>query len=385
MLPTAHPYLACAPGCNCGAAPVLNALLGNARPSTRGLLRRDPARLTGLRRQILAEINRRYAKLQREIRELIITEDAFGLKPRNLSLNTRWQFLTNPNKLKAFQEWLTGKINEGVLGTTQTGESWIGKYITSAYKKGVMNSFFAARKKLAAVKGDDFIQGASSEFLRGSFGGPVALEKVQLLATRSYEQLKGVTQQMSSSMSRVLAQGVADGKNPYALVNELSKETGISKARAARVGRTEIMHAHSEGQLDSYEKLGVEELGVLAEWSTAGDDRVCPICKPLEGGIFTIEEARGLIPRHPNCRCTWIPANVSEDEANQVRSKKEIREAIAKSLRKETGKKSTAEAKEKSRWTGADKTFTGKPPQDRSTVAEIKKRNKKKNRGWQDA
>ena len=82
---------------------------------------------------------------------------------------------------------------------------------------------------------------------------------------------------------------------------------GINRRRATRLARTEIVHTYAEGSLDSYERLGVEEVGVLAEWSTAGDDRVCPQCSSLEGQILTIKEARGLIPLHPNCRCAWIP------------------------------------------------------------------------------
>jgi hypothetical protein len=42
---------------------------------------------------------------------------------------------------------------------------------------------------------------------------------------------------------------------------------------------------------------------------TAGDDRVCDECDSLEGLTFTIEEARRLIPVHPNCRCVFVPTN----------------------------------------------------------------------------
>lgn len=33
----------------------------------------------------------------------------------------------------------------------------------------------------------------------------------------------------------------------------------------------------------------------------------CPRCAGMEGTIFDIESARGLIPLHPNCRCTFAP------------------------------------------------------------------------------
>ena len=42
---------------------------------------------------------------------------------------------------------------------------------------------------------------------------------------------------------------------------------------------------------------------------TAGDDRVCSICEDIaEEGPYDIDQARGLIPAHPNCRCAFVEA-----------------------------------------------------------------------------
>lgn len=45
--------------------------------------------------------------------------------------------------------------------------------------------------------------------------------------------------------------------------------------------------------------------GLAAEFTTQGDDKVCPECELLAGEEYTVDEARGVIPVHPNCRCTW--------------------------------------------------------------------------------
>ena len=82
---------------------------------------------------------------------------------------------------------------------------------------------------------------------------------------------------------------------------------GLTRTRAIVIARTEVIAAHAEGQLDSYERLGIQEVQVQAEWMTAGDNRVCPECETLEGATLTVTEARGLIPRHPQCRCAWVP------------------------------------------------------------------------------
>jgi hypothetical protein len=47
---------------------------------------------------------------------------------------------------------------------------------------------------------------------------------------------------------------------------------------------------------------------------TAGDDRVCDVCDGISAnGPYTINQARGLIPAHPNCRCVFVAAGSMED------------------------------------------------------------------------
>jgi len=71
-----------------------------------------------------------------------------------------------------------------------------------------------------------------------------------------------------------------------------------------------------------YERVAAETVGkatiparLLAVGSeyvnsqTAGDDRVCIVCQDISAeGPYTLAEAQGLLPAHPNCRCAWVPA-----------------------------------------------------------------------------
>lgn len=68
------------------------------------------------------------------------------------------------------------------------------------------------------------------------------------------------------------------------------------------VARTETMRATNEGRLDGYER---SEVVKSVEWLTAGDKRVCDICEPHDREVFTLEESRGILPAHAQCRCTW--------------------------------------------------------------------------------
>lgn len=289
--------------------------------NARNPLRQDPTRTTTIQRRFALALRARFAKVRRHIIEFLVELDALGLKEKSTLVPFRklvgnvqpreFQFLTDAAKLKAFNDWLRQQIEADILSVdpgTDPTRPWTSTYIESSYKRGLMNAFAASKQ--GQLFDEDAANAKTQEaFLRSAFNQPETLSKVQLLSTRSFEQLKGITSTMSSNMNRILAQGIADGRGPADIAREMSDNIdGLSRGRAMVLARTELINAHAEGQLDTFEELGVEELGVKAEWSTAGDDRVCPQCAPMEGKVFSMQEARGMIPLHPQCRCSWIPA-----------------------------------------------------------------------------
>jgi SPP1 gp7 family putative phage head morphogenesis protein len=319
----------------------------------------DPSRTTLQRRAFVVEVVRRLRALKAAVVELVSTEDAFGLKPRQqfspLKTNARYEFLTSSDKVDAFNGWLQSQIDANVLGVQRGEDAWTAKYIESSYKKGMMRAYTDAHKKELAAK-PAFYNQSREQFLKDSFAAPETREKLKLLFTRTFEEMKGMTNAMKGQMSRVLADGLAHGRSAAEIAGDLADRIDVSMARAKTIARTEVIRAHAEGQLDSYEELGVKELGIMAEWSTAGDDAVCPLCVPLEGTVYKVEEARGLIPRHPNCRCTFIPAFADVKDKGQKRGKSRIVRAILKSVEAESPNSRTKEqAYGSSRWIGADK------------------------------
>lgn len=280
-------------------------------------MRLDPTRTTGLRRRFTAEMRRRFMAVVKEIQQLLVKEDALGMipnpKPTFNAEPQRWQFRTDEQKLTAFNGWLQGQVDQKILSVDgHKGEPWTNKYIDSAYKQGAMRAYIDTHKE-ALAQSADFYKGSQAEFLRQAFNQPERVSKLKLLYTRTYEDLRGVTAAMSQQMSRTLASGLANGYGPDKIAREMRNTiTGISKNRAEVLARTETIYAHSEGQLDSFKDLGVEEVGVMAEWATAGDDRVCSRCEEMEGKVFSVAKSHGLIPLHPNCRCTWLPSLETE-------------------------------------------------------------------------
>lgn len=278
----------------------------------------DPTRTALIRKTFAKEMRKRFKSISDIITEAVVDLDVLGLAgPRSamhFDLNTLveekvFEFLTDAKKVDAFRDWLQGQIDEKLLTAVGgiEGQPWTAPFIESAYRKGRLRAFFDVRKKDYPPGSPEF-EAAQIEYMRAGFFPGEMTSKIALLATRSFEQLRGITAIMSQNISRVLADGLAHGWDIDKMALEMRKVVrDITRKRAVMIARTEVIHAHAEGQLDGYEQLGIFEVSVLVEILTAGDDRVCKECAELEGEVFTIEEARGIIPLHPNCRCAWDP------------------------------------------------------------------------------
>lgn len=278
--------------------------------------------LDGTHRWVKRWLWSRHAEV-RAFRVALPVREALALMRRfpgaKLVSNTRWKFSSDPAKVMAFRGWLRKQLDIHIRGKSDE-ELWT-RYVQQGLQRGAGRTFddYSRRRGGDFGKSPDFYAGTKQEFLRSSFAQPVAIEKAQLLAQRSFTELEGVTDVMDKRMTRTLTDGLVEGKSPRQIAADLNRDVdGIGRARAETIARTELIRAHAEGQLLAMEKLGVKEVGVQVEWLTAGDDRVCPDCSDMEGSIFSIDDAKGMIPMHPGCRCAFIPV-IPEDEDEEVK------------------------------------------------------------------
>lgn len=282
--------------------------------------RLDPSRTYSLRRQFMLDMRRRFVAVSQAVQQYVVVDDAFGLAARDKpnankgdALATHavsYAFATDTQKVLAFQKWIQQQVDDKILVVHggEAGKPWTAKYVEAAYKKGAYRSY-ASKYRERAKEQPKWYGGTRGDFIRSAFYQPEMMSKVELLATRSYELLKGVTSQMSSEMNRVFASAIVEGKGAVATARALRETvTTLTNRRALAIARTEIVYAHAEGQLDGFAALGVGEVVAEVEWSTSGDGAVCEDCHAMEGTVYRIDEAHGLIPLHTNCRCAWTDA-----------------------------------------------------------------------------
>jgi SPP1 gp7 family putative phage head morphogenesis protein len=293
----------------------------------------DPTRTTTLRNTFARKMRKRFRNLRGVIRQAIIEQDCFGMQSDIITQQMAgpgykaFNFPRSADKVEGFIAWLQQQQQRGILeitGRTQVGAAadaaWTNQYITDSYKRGVHR----ARYELRAA-GYDVPELESTGGVQASLEAPVHADRLGLLWTRAFNELRGITEAMDQQISRVLAQGIADGDHPRLLARKINAvingmrgaELGLTdtlgrwipaERRAIILARTEIIRAHAEATLNEFDTWRMEGVRLQAEWMTAGDRRVCPRCETAAlDGPYTIEQARGMIPLHPQCRCTWLP------------------------------------------------------------------------------
>jgi len=269
----------------------------------------DPTRTKTLRGDFASACNTRFRSLKGDIREALVDLDVLQLgsqRALNQAPTPRdYQFLSDAEKRERFQAWLREQIDTGVLEPTdgdavRRGEHWTAQYVRKGYARGAKD----AGAKIRQQGGDAEL----FENLEDVFNKPVHASKIELVYARTYDALEGVTQEMDTQISRELSNAIAEGWNPRRAASKLNDRVdAIGMTRAQTLSQTEIIHAHAEGTLDRLESDGFTEVEADVEHLTAGDSRVCPQCASLQGTTYTIAEARGVIPVHPRCRCSWKP------------------------------------------------------------------------------
>jgi SPP1 gp7 family putative phage head morphogenesis protein len=281
----------------------------------------DPSRTIGLRRRFAAQMAARFGAVRSAVWQKIQVGDALGL----VTNAQEWRFLNDPQKVKAFRDWLQGQVAAGLLipEGVDPSQAWTAEFIYSAYRQGLVRAYNDANPGSILLDDSGFGLGRRAQFLDTTFAGPVATQQLELLYTRAFNHLQGVTDAMANQLSAILADGLARGLGPYDIARNMVEDIdNITERRAKLIARTEIIRSHAEGQLDSLEALGIAEVGILVEWATAADP--CPLCADNAGEVYTIEEARGLIPLHPNCRCAWVPHLMTPRERRQARRKQGV-------------------------------------------------------------
>ncbi len=117
----------------------------------------------------------------------------------------------------------------------------------------------------------------------------------------------------------VFEAALADSKNWAWVQREMRRvidPTGKSFPRYYynRIARTETRRVVENSHLSGLKKLGFTQVQRLVTVDSVTDK---DLCIPFENAVYPIDKSGGVIPAHPNCRCTFTPYEAS-DEINPI-------------------------------------------------------------------
>jgi hypothetical protein len=268
--------------------------------------RTDPTRTATLRKRFKAELMGRFDLLARDIRETINTNDYFGLRNKQNKALTEDENADNEEKVSKFLIWLEAQIRLYIFGAKKNpafkpkrGE-WMDVYGKASYESGLKRGYTELKqtKRIDEDEPEPILTGRKQSSKK-------YLAALALLLLKTKEEIKGVTNAMTQQMGREIIDNITGGSSPeYVTKQVINRLDKIGRTRSKQVADDSIVKDHNWAKLDIWVVYGVTELALLAEWTTAGDDRVCELCAPHDGEIYPIEEFYSLLPVHSRCRCT---------------------------------------------------------------------------------
>ncbi len=125
------------------------------------------------------------------------------------------------------------------------------------------------------------------------------------------ESSVGMTNRQVQGMMNFNAGMVKAGTSQVVINRELVKYSARKvRERSRMIARTETMKVLNRGQRSALQQAKAQghlPASSLRIWILADDDKLCPICEPLEDETVPLDSdfELGDPPLHPNCRCTF--------------------------------------------------------------------------------
>lgn len=300
----------------------------------------DPTGTKSLRAAFNSMLAIKWRGLRVMVKQAIIDQDILTLGRRGMMVMSNPAIQGGANKTQMFQRWFDFIAAAQVL---HSDGSFMRGYIQNAYSAG---QSFAQREV-------------------GIHVAQYSNDRIETLFRLSVVELQGIIEAVSQKAVRAVASGLLHGLRPAGIAaSVLAAIDSVGITRSTALVELITVKAFSEATLDTYEAAGVARVGLLPETllvrkttdarvkrikpsgpagsrsrrgeapglrtiqrirsqelsveqatgglvsvETAGDNKVCPVCRAIaRKGPYRINRARALIPAHPRCRCIFIPA-----------------------------------------------------------------------------
>ena len=270
----------------------------------------------------------------------IVLKKARGnrLAYRRHQLQMRQQEKKLHGPVKEFMDYMTRKLKAGISGMKGKTPSQRARSIVN-WKKIREEGEKILKPALLDVLtvGGDTVISAVERMKKQTRFDPIGVEAISWSEAHTAALVVEITTATMEAIEEIITSGIKAGKSIPAISRELRPivglhsqyatavdkfytsliEEGIANAaaktdryagrlhrrRTQTIARTESASALTEGQRQGYGQMGVTKLERVEDPATEDDD-----CADGNGKVYTLAEAQGVLPAHPNCEGTWVAA-----------------------------------------------------------------------------
>lgn len=125
-------------------------------------------------------------------------------------------------------------------------------------------------------------------------------------------------EQLGKNLRLGLTQSMVLGESMDKISDRIRRNIDTAEYNSLRIARTETKRVSYVAHVDAFKDTNVSR--VMYRIANGGDHRVCSVCRGDNGKEYNLGEEPTL-PRHPNCRCVYIPIvddTFSDNELNEL-------------------------------------------------------------------
>lgn len=231
---------------------------------------------------------------------LLLQIDQMPKRVVNAALaNARYEYLIDLSRLS--------DVVAQIVARMQMAEAPVTQAAAGAYAEGTG----MAATNLSRLT-DDYARTVTSVLASEPY-----IRRAALVQARVFEEMQGLAGDTGTDLARVLFDGIEQGLNPLEIARSVRERFDVSRSRAERIARTEVIGALRRGRLDeakdAQDRLGIKT-GML--WLSALSPTTRASHARRHGRVYTVDEVREFYSKDGNgvnCKCAQTEILLNDD------------------------------------------------------------------------
>lgn len=279
----------------------------NKRITPMPILPRDYEDPTGVDRLERGAIRQMEIRVRKAVREYIKVFESVPVEP---VMNKKYLFRLDLITVEDIMA-MAGDVVDEIILEGGVADLWFSvEYVMKAHEFGTIREYFnlAAQSSVYKAANPSSLSVLRSEPYR---------RRIALLKAREFEEMKKLSADIKTDLGRILADGLASGKNPLEVARNMRGVIPIEEFRARRIARTEITTALRRARWDEHEEAQ-EEYGLrsMLLFMSALSPTTRASHAARHGKLYTADEMREFYSspgESCNCKCSQTSVLVDKD------------------------------------------------------------------------